>query len=46
MFPIIAIYVVLDCLMDSLSMILLTIPIFLPIGMELGPNQSPALFFR
>ena len=33
--PIIGIYVVLGCLMDSLSMILLTIPIFLPIVMGL-----------
>jgi tripartite ATP-independent transporter DctM subunit len=33
MAAIIAIYVVLGCLMDSLSMILLTIPIFLPIVM-------------
>jgi len=31
MFAIIAIYVVLGCLMDSLSMILLTMPIFLPV---------------
>ena len=31
LFLIIAIYVVLGCLMDSLSMILLTVPIFLPI---------------
>jgi tripartite ATP-independent transporter DctM subunit len=40
---IIAIYVVLGCLMDSLSMILLTIPIFLPIIMGLdywGLNQT------
>jgi len=35
MFTVIAIYVVLGCLMDSLSMILLTIPIFLPIIMGL-----------
>jgi tripartite ATP-independent transporter DctM subunit len=35
MFAIIMIYVVLGCLMDSLSMILLTIPIFLPIVMGL-----------
>jgi C4-dicarboxylate transporter DctM subunit len=35
MFAIIAIYLVLGCLMDSLSMILLTIPIFLPIVMGL-----------
>jgi tripartite ATP-independent transporter DctM subunit len=35
MFTIIGIYVVLGCLMDSLSMILLTIPIFLPIVMGL-----------
>ncbi|HEX4885003.1 MAG TPA: TRAP transporter large permease [Casimicrobiaceae bacterium] len=33
LFLIIAIYVVLGCLMDSLSMILLTVPIFLPIVM-------------
>ena len=33
MFAIIGIYVVLGCLMDSLSMILLTIPIFFPIVM-------------
>jgi C4-dicarboxylate transporter, DctM subunit len=32
---VIAIYVVLGCLMDSLSMILLTVPIFLPIIMGL-----------
>ncbi|SDM41394.1 TRAP transporter, DctM subunit [Oryzisolibacter propanilivorax] len=40
---IIAIYLVLGCVMDSLSMILLTIPIFLPIvmGMEYwGLNQT------
>jgi tripartite ATP-independent transporter DctM subunit len=40
---IIAIYVVLGCLMDSLSMILLTFPIFLPIIMGLdywGLNQT------
>jgi C4-dicarboxylate transporter DctM subunit len=35
MFAIVAIYVVLGCLMDSLSMILLTMPIFLPIVMGL-----------
>ena len=35
MFTIIGIYVVLGCLMDSLSMILLTIPIFFPIVMGL-----------
>ena len=35
MFAILAIYVVLGCLMDSLSMILLTMPIFLPIVMGL-----------
>ena len=35
LFLIIAIYVVLGCLMDSLSMILLTVPIFLPIVMGL-----------
>jgi len=35
MFAIIAIYLVLGCLMDSLSMILLTIPIFLPVVMGL-----------
>ena len=35
MFTIIGIYVVLGCLMDSLSMILLTMPIFLPIVMGL-----------
>jgi TRAP-type C4-dicarboxylate transport system permease large subunit len=33
LFLIIGIYVVLGCLMDSLSMILLTVPIFLPIVM-------------
>jgi len=33
LFLIIAIYVLLGCLMDSLSMILLTVPIFLPIVM-------------
>jgi C4-dicarboxylate transporter DctM subunit len=35
LFTIIAIYLVLGCLMDSLSMILLTVPIFLPIVMGL-----------
>jgi tripartite ATP-independent transporter DctM subunit len=35
MLAIIVIYVILGCLMDSLSMILLTIPIFLPIVMGL-----------
>jgi len=35
MFAILGIYVVLGCLMDSLSMILLTMPIFLPIVMGL-----------
>jgi TRAP-type C4-dicarboxylate transport system permease large subunit len=35
MFLIIAIYLVLGCIMDSLSMILLTIPIFFPIVMGL-----------
>ncbi len=35
MAAIIVIYVVLGCLMDSLSMILLTMPIFLPIVMKL-----------
>ncbi len=35
LFAILGIYVVLGCLMDSLSMILLTIPIFLPIVMGL-----------
>ena len=35
MFAIIGIYVVLGCLMDSLSMILLTMPIFLPVVMGL-----------
>ena len=35
MFAILGIYVILGCLMDSLSMILLTMPIFLPIVMGL-----------
>jgi tripartite ATP-independent transporter DctM subunit len=35
LFAILAIYVVLGCLMDSLSMILLTVPIFLPMIMGL-----------
>jgi C4-dicarboxylate transporter DctM subunit len=35
MFVIIIIYLVLGCIMDSLSMILLTIPIFFPIIMGL-----------
>ena len=46
---IIAIYVVLGCLMDSLSMILLTVPIFLPIvlGMDffgLDPTDKAIWF--
>jgi C4-dicarboxylate transporter, DctM subunit len=49
MFAIIAIYVVLGCLMDSLSMILLTVPIFLPMimGMDffgLNPTDKAIWF--
>ena len=38
---IVAIYIVLGCLMDSLSMILLTIPIFFPVVMGLEFGMSP-----
>ena len=49
LFAIIAIYVVLGCLMDSLSMILLTVPIFLPIilGLDyfgLDPTEKAIWF--
>ena len=49
LFAIIAIYLVLGCIMDSLSMILLTVPIFLPIilGMDyfgMG-TQEKAIWF-
>jgi C4-dicarboxylate transporter DctM subunit len=49
LFLIIAMYVVLGCLMDSLSMILLTVPIFLPIvlGFDyfgLGPTEKAIWF--
>jgi C4-dicarboxylate transporter DctM subunit len=38
---IIAVYIVLGCLMDSLSMILLTVPIFFPIVMALNFGLTP-----
>ncbi len=38
---ILAIYLVLGCVMDSLSMILLTIPIFFPVMMALDFGMSP-----
>jgi C4-dicarboxylate transporter DctM subunit len=41
MFLIIAIYLVLGCIMDSLSMILLTIPVFYPIVMGLDFGLAP-----
>lgn len=49
LFAIIAIYLVLGCIMDSLSMILLTVPIFLPIvlGMDyfgLGVEEKAIWF--
>ena len=49
LFLIIIVYVVLGCLMDSLSMILLTVPIFLPIvlGMDffgLDPTDKAIWF--
>jgi TRAP-type C4-dicarboxylate transport system permease large subunit len=49
MFVIIFIYLVLGCIMDSLSMILLTIPIFFPIVMGLDiwglDAESKAIWF-
>jgi C4-dicarboxylate transporter DctM subunit len=49
MFMIIIIYLVLGCIMDSLSMILLTIPIFFPIIMGLDfwglDPESKAIWF-
>jgi C4-dicarboxylate transporter, DctM subunit len=49
MFLIIFIYLVLGCIMDSLSMILLTIPIFFPIVMGLDfwglDAESKAIWF-
>ncbi len=45
---IVAFYIVLGCLMDELSMLLLTIPIFFPvvIGLDFGmPRESVALWF-
>jgi TRAP-type C4-dicarboxylate transport system permease large subunit len=49
MFVIIFIYLVLGCIMDSLSMILLTIPIFFPIVMGLDlwglDPESKAIWF-
>lgn len=49
LFLIIFIYLVLGCIMDSLSMILLTIPIFFPIIMGLDlwgmDNESKAIWF-
>jgi TRAP-type C4-dicarboxylate transport system permease large subunit len=49
LFVIIGIYLILGCLMDSLSMILLTVPIFLPIVMGfdyfgLGPTDKAIWF--
>ncbi|HEX6944758.1 MAG TPA: TRAP transporter large permease, partial [Casimicrobiaceae bacterium] len=49
LFVIIGIYLILGCLMDSLSMILLTVPIFLPIIMGfdyfgLGPTDKAIWF--
>lgn len=41
MILIVAIYILLGCLMDSLSMILLTIPIFFPVVMGLDFGLSP-----
>ena len=38
---IVAIYILLGCLMDSLSMLLLTIPIFFPVVMGLNFGMSP-----
>ena len=49
MFLIIFIYLVLGCIMDSLSMILLTIPIFFPIvmGLDIGGlgTEAKAIWF-
>ena len=45
---IVALYIVLGCLMDELSVLLLTIPIFFPVimGMDFGmPRESVALWF-
>ncbi len=45
---IVAIYILLGCLMDSLSMILLTIPIFFPVvmGLDFGlPPEHVAIWF-
>ena len=36
---IIIVYAVMGCLMDSLAMVMLTVPIFLPIMQELGFND-------
>lgn len=49
LFSIIALYIVLGCVMDSLSMILLTIPIFLPVIMGfdywgLAPDEKAIWF--
>ncbi|WP_416560737.1 TRAP transporter large permease [Limnohabitans sp. yimb22184] len=48
-FTIIAIYLVLGCIMDSLSMILLTVPMFFPIIMGIDiwglDNESKAIWF-
>ena len=43
-----ALYIVLGCVMDELSMLLLTIPIFFPVvvGLDFGmPKESVALWF-
>jgi len=39
LFVIILIYAVMGCLMDSLAMVMLTVPIFLPIMQDLGFNE-------
>ncbi|WP_416900232.1 MAG: TRAP transporter large permease [Minwuia sp.] len=44
LFAILALYLVLGCFMDSLSMILLTVPIFFPIVAELDFGMTPEAF--
>lgn len=41
MIIIVAIYILLGCLMDSLSMLLLTVPIFFPVVLGLNFGMSP-----
>lgn len=41
LFGMLAIYLVLGCVMDSISMILLTVPVFLPLAMSLDLGLSP-----